>query len=174
MTSNLIERDRVTSEVFNVLEEVFETHHGIFLDPGTSLFQTLAGITADLASRPVGGRCASLAAQVAHVTFYLEVLESFLTTRQSQDADWEDIWRTVEAVSPEAWAGLLTQIEATYRRVMDRLKETDDWDDPDVIGAALEDGLCSIMVDGSHLDYVANRAFTGEQTAQVHAHGGVV
>lgn len=44
----------------------------------------------------------------------------------------------------------------------------------EVIGAALDDGLRSIMVDGSHLDDDANRAFTREQTARVHALGGVV
>lgn len=44
----------------------------------------------------------------------------------------------------------------------------------EVIGIALRDGMRSIMVDGSHLDYEANLAFTREQTALVHAYGGVV
>lgn len=43
-----------------------------------------------------------------------------------------------------------------------------------VINTALDAGLRSIMVDGSHLDYGPNRVFTGEQTALVHAWGGVV
>jgi hypothetical protein len=137
MSSRLIDRERLTAEVFAVLDEVFVTHHGIFLDPDTSLFQTLAGITAEQASRPVGGQCASLAAQVAHVTLYLEVLEAFLITRQGRDTDWSEIWRTVEAVSPEGWSDLAHQLEATYRRLASRLRDTDEWEDPDVIGAAL-------------------------------------
>ena len=72
-----IDQTRFTTELFDILDETFETHHGIFLDKGTSLFQTLATINADEASRPVGGKCASLAAQVAHVNFYLEVLERY-------------------------------------------------------------------------------------------------
>jgi hypothetical protein len=42
------------------------------LDDGTSLFETLETVSAQEASIPVGGKCASLAAQVAHVIFYIE------------------------------------------------------------------------------------------------------
>lgn len=44
----------------------------------------------------------------------------------------------------------------------------------EAIGIALEDGIRSIMADGSHLDYQANCAFTREQTMRIHAQGGVV
>ncbi len=59
-----IDQTRFTAEFFDILDETFVTHHGIFLDKNTSLFQTLATITADEASRPVGGKCASLAAHL--------------------------------------------------------------------------------------------------------------
>lgn len=42
------------------------------------------------------------------------------------------------------------------------------------ISLALQAGMRSIMVDGSQLDYVANRAFTSEQTTHIHTRGGVV
>lgn len=74
--SNKIDQDRCTKELFDILDEAFENHHGIFLDKGTSLIDTLETITAVEASTPVGGKCATLAAQVVHVNFYLEVLES--------------------------------------------------------------------------------------------------
>ena len=55
--------------LFLLMEETFEAkHHGIYLDKGTSLFETLETISAREASIPVGGKCASVAAQVAHVT----------------------------------------------------------------------------------------------------------
>ncbi len=44
----------------------------------------------------------------------------------------------------------------------------------ETIGIALEDGIRSIMADGSHLDYETNCAFTREQTTRIHAKGGVV
>ena len=56
---NAISQKLFTDELFAVLEETFETHHGIYLDKGTSLFETLETITAAEASRPVGGKCAA-------------------------------------------------------------------------------------------------------------------
>src|SRR5512143_2624546 len=92
-----------TTEFFDILDETFVQHHGIYLDKGTSLFETLATINAAEASRPVGGKCASLAAQVAHVTFYLEVLEAYILNKDIGKVDWGEIWRRVSKVSAEEW-----------------------------------------------------------------------
>ncbi|MFN8564453.1 MAG: hypothetical protein U0703_23185 [Anaerolineae bacterium] len=62
---------RFKRDLLDLLDETFIQHHGIYLDRGTSLFETLAPITAARASIPVGGECATLAAQVEHVRFYL-------------------------------------------------------------------------------------------------------
>ena len=58
-----------------LFDETFNKVHGIYLDKNTSLFDTLTTISADEASIPVGGKCATLAAQVKHVAFYLDVIE---------------------------------------------------------------------------------------------------
>jgi hypothetical protein len=135
--SKVIDQERFTRELFDVLDETFETHHGIYLDEGTSLFETLAAISAPQASRPVGGKCASLAAQVAHVTFYLEVLERYVLTQEMGDVDWGEIWRTVKEVTPEEWATLQRQLKQTYRRVLAMLRGLDTWEDETSIGSAL-------------------------------------
>jgi hypothetical protein len=83
-----IDQTQLIQEIMDVLEETFEQHHGIFLDKGTSLFETLEQIDHGQASIPVGGKCASLAAQVAHVTFYLEVLERYFVAHDTSQADW--------------------------------------------------------------------------------------
>ena len=132
-----IDQTLFATELFDILDETFETHHGIYLDKGTSLFQTLATINADEASRPVGGKCASLAAQVAHVNFYLEVLERYLLTGQSDGVDWGAIWRTVEVVTPEEWAALNDQLKATYQRVLALLRGFESWQEEGRIGGAL-------------------------------------
>ena len=68
-----METQDFTNNLFAFMEETFEPkHHGIYLDRGTSLFETLDRVSAEEASIPVGGKCASLAAQVAHVIFYIE------------------------------------------------------------------------------------------------------
>jgi hypothetical protein len=135
--SKVIDQERFTRELFDVLDETFETHHGIYLDEGTSLFETLAAISAPQASRPVGGKCASLAAQVAHVTFYLEVLERYVLTQEMGDVDWGEIWRTVKEVTPEEWATLQRQLKQTYQRVLAMLRGLDTWEDETSIGSAL-------------------------------------
>src|ERR671925_2418178 len=98
-----IDQQNLTQDLFDILDEAFVTHHGIFLDEGTSLFETLETITAAEASIPVGGKCATLAAQVAHVNFYLEVLEAYILDKNIGEVDWGDIWRRVDKVSPEEW-----------------------------------------------------------------------
>lgn len=92
------------NNLFLFMGETFESkHHGIYLDKGTSLFETLETVSAEEASIPVGGRCASLAAQVAHITFFIESFERFALQGDNSPRDWGLIWRTVEKVSPEEW-----------------------------------------------------------------------
>ena len=134
--SKTIQQEHFTSHLFYLLDETFENHHGIFLDKGTSLFETLAGIDAAQASIPVGGKCASLAAQVAHVTFYLEVLERYILAQDGGKVDWGEIWRTVEAVTPEEWRRLQEQLKGTYQQVLGLLRGLD-WDSETSIGGAL-------------------------------------
>ena len=55
----MIPTERFTFTLFGLLTEAFESVYGIFLDRGTSLFETLADITAEEASRATSGRCAT-------------------------------------------------------------------------------------------------------------------
>ena len=122
--------------LFALLDETFENHHGIYLDEDTSLFQTLGTVSAEEASIPVGSKCASLAAQVAHVTFYLTVLERYIFQKDTSRVDWGEIWRTVGKVSPEEWQASKSELEATYRRLDKALRACSSWDEH-VIGGAM-------------------------------------
>ena len=102
--STQIQTEHFTSAIYTLLDETFDNVHGYFLDKGTSLFETLATISAEEASIPVGGKCATLAAQVKHVAFYLDVLEQNVRTQQYERQDWAKIWRETSAVTPEEWA----------------------------------------------------------------------
>jgi hypothetical protein len=135
--SDKIDRERFTKELFNLLDEAFVSCHGIFLDDNTSLFETLATISADEASIPVGGKCATLAAQVAHVTFYLDVNEAYILNQDIGEVDWNDIWVRVKEVTPEEWAEYQAKLKATYQRLLSRLQGFDDWNDERRIGGAL-------------------------------------
>ncbi|MBN8638279.1 MAG: hypothetical protein J0M07_23410, partial [Anaerolineae bacterium] len=65
-------RENFIAAMLYLLDETFDSVHGIFLDKNTSLFETLATVSAEEASIPVGAKCATLAAQVNHMAFYLE------------------------------------------------------------------------------------------------------
>lgn len=112
----------------NFLRETFEEPEGIFLDPDTSLLQTLAGVTAEQASIPVGGKCASLAAQVAHLLFFIDSFERYALQNDTSKRDWGHVWRTVEKVDEAQWERLRQALKAAYER-MDRLfQENTVWD----------------------------------------------
>jgi hypothetical protein len=130
-------RARFTEALFLLLDETFEHHHGIYLDKDTSLFQTLEGITAEEASHPVSEHCATLAAQVKHLTFYLTDLQDYFAGKAVGKVDWGEIWRTTQEVNPEEWEALRRQLRATYGRVRATLQNVDGWDGEDEIGGAL-------------------------------------
>lgn len=119
------------------MEETFENkHHGIYLDEGTSLFETLETISAEEASIPVGGTCASLAAQVAHVTFYIESFERFALQGDNSPRDWGEIWRTVRDVSPDQWEDYKRKLREAYLRMDKLFHENPTWNQ-DTMGGAL-------------------------------------
>ena len=135
--STKIDQEHIIPDLFDFLDEAFVKHHGIFLDSGTSLFETLETITAEEASIPVGGKCATLAAQVAHVNFYLEVMEAYILKQDRGQVDWGDIWRRVNRVSAEEWKAYQDQLKETYQRIISILQNLKDWNEERPIGGAI-------------------------------------
>jgi len=133
----MIQQENFLDSLFAILDETFENHHGVYLDENTSLFPTLEPITAEEASIPVGNKCASLAAQVAHVTFYLEVLERYIFLNSGGNVDWDEIWRTVEKVSPEEWQELKRGLKKKYSQINRELRKLEAWDEEEKIGGAM-------------------------------------
>lgn len=137
MTATTISRDLLARELLDILDETFDEHHGIYLDRGTGLFETLAGIDAAAASRPPVPGGGTIAAKTAHVILYLEVLERYIRTGQGERVDWGEVWRTVGAVTPEAWDGLRGELRAAFERVRGLLTGREDWDDEATVSGAL-------------------------------------
>ena len=132
-----IQVEHFTSVLYVLLDETFDNVHGYFLDKGTSLFETLATITAEEASVPVGGKCATLAAQVKHVAFYLDVLEHNVRTGSNEPVDWGEIWRTTKAVPPAELEALKTGLRESYDRIKALIRDTPAWISEEEIGGAL-------------------------------------
>ena len=111
--------ERFKGELLKTLEETFERHHGIFLDKGTSLFETLDGIDAAQASRSIIETGATIAAHVEHTRFYLDVLETAMRAEKSSEpVDWGEIWARVRVVSPAEWERQKRDLRESYRRTI--------------------------------------------------------
>lgn len=132
-----IQSEHFTKAIFILLDESFENVQGIYLDKNTSMFETLAGITAEEASIPVGGKCATLAAQVKHVAFFLEVIERFMRDPNSPRADWSEVWRTVSSVSPGEWQSIQAELRTNYQAMREYIESMQEWPDEIAIGTAM-------------------------------------
>ncbi len=129
-------KDMLVETLSMTLEETFEHVHGIYLDRNTSLLETLETVSAAEASRPVSATCASLAAQVAHVTFYLNIMLEYGEGRDPGKVDWGKIWRTVRDVTPDEWEASKQELRAAYQRVRAFITTADDWEAEDVLDGA--------------------------------------
>ena len=109
-----------------VLVETFESVGGAYLDQGTSLFETLAGISAAGASQPLG-ECATIAAHVAHVEYYLRVLEDRMYGRDLSYVNWDEIWQTVGGVTEAEWEAMIAELGTTYERIKGHLDDAESW-----------------------------------------------
>ncbi len=133
--NQVIQQQDFLNNLYALLDETFENHHGIYLDKNNALFTTLDTISAQEASIPVGGKCATLAAQVAHVNFYLEVLERYVVHHDTSRVDWGEIWRTVKEVTPEEWEESKRKLRETYGRIQEMFRTNPVWDEESIGGA---------------------------------------
>ena len=132
-----IQTNEFTKALYALLDETFDNVQGYYLDKGTSMFETLTTISAADASIPVGGKCATLAAQVKHVTFYLDVLEKSVRTQQFERQDWGKIWRETSAVTPDDWEAIMASLRDSYDRIKALIHDTPEWSSDFVIGGAI-------------------------------------
>ena len=134
---SLIQSEHFTKALIALLDETMDHVQGFFLDGGTSLFETLATITAQEASIPVGGKCATLAAQVKHVAFTLDVVDKSVRDPSYPRVDWGEIWRTVSAVTPEEWAAIQAELRTNYNRILVLINDMPAWPGEAEVGGAI-------------------------------------
>jgi len=121
----------------NCFDETFSSVHGIFLDKGTTLLETLEGVSAHEASQSLGPGTATVAAQVDHLRLYLDVLDDYIHTSQSPKINWREIWETVGEVTPEQWEKIKNDLRNSYDKVKTTLSSFQDWNGENEVGGAL-------------------------------------
>lgn len=127
---------RFVTAILEILDETFDTHHRYYLDRGTSMFETLATISAEEASRPVSASCASIAAQVNHTAYYLDVLRQDLDPTHTIDKiDWGESWN-VPPVNDEEWVAMVQALRVASDKVISAIRDTTNWSE-DSAGAAV-------------------------------------
>lgn len=136
MTETL-KQEQFASELLEILEETFDSHHGVFLDKGTSLFATLDGVPAETVSHPIARGTVSIAAHVEHVIFYLDVLGRHIAGDEIGDLDWGEIWQRVSVVDEVAWEDLRARLHAKYVWLVEILDAIEDWQQNDAVGASI-------------------------------------
>ena len=162
-TTGQISLDDFRSALLVNWDEAFTSVTGIFLDKGTSMFETLATISADEASRPVGGGCASIAAQVNHTWFYLDLMNRMGRGEDVGAPDWEGSWQVGE-VDHDTWEAMITRLRDAHDEVRTFILTFDGWNERMIGGAfgmlahcayhlgEIRTGLCTIKRDRTDLD----------------------
>ena len=127
---------RFKKALFACLDETFSNVRGIYLDKGTTLYETLAGVSAEEASQAISPKSATIAAQVEHIRFYLDVLDDYMRTGVDKTNNWREIWETVRAVTPDEWEDMKRCLRESHERVMATINLFENWDGKyDIAGA---------------------------------------
>lgn len=131
-----ISHSTFTNALYSLLDETFEKVYGIYLDRGTSLFETLAQIDAEQASQPIVPNGSTIVAHASHVQFYLEVLAKHMKGEKLEKIDWAATWKTKTATAPE-WDSLVRKLRTTYQQVEEQIRAVDDWNAANYLEGAL-------------------------------------
>ncbi len=125
-----------------VLETIVERVHGYFLEPTTSLLETLAHVSAEEASLSVGAHGSTLAAQVNHLCVYIEVFNDEIRIGEQRPVDWQAAWQ-LGAVTEDEWQALLARLRAAYTRVRAFAQACEDWNEGLISDAFAMVGHCA-------------------------------
>ena len=130
--------ERLKPTLLEFIDETFSQVHGMYLDKGTTLYETLETVTAEEASRSASPKTATIAAQVDHIRFYLDVLEEIIRTQEFEKKyNWREIWDSVGEVTPEQWEELKQRLHESHDRVIATINSFEKWDGPYDIGGAI-------------------------------------
>jgi hypothetical protein len=126
----------VRQELGALLDEAFVKVNGIFLDRGTSLCETLDSISAAEASRTPAGGTTSIAGHVAHIAFYLDVMNDYVDGRTIGQIDWKQSW-LVRTVDESDWSALRIKLRDYYHAWVGHFDRFPDWNDERRLGGAM-------------------------------------
>ena len=147
-----------------LLREAFEGapegQPNAFLDRGVGFFSTLAGVSAEAASRGFGD--ATIAAQTEHAKFYLDRLCEFMRG-QTDPVDWEQSW-LIETVNDAEWEALQGSVRKAYANTLKCLAEDREW-------STMQLGMAMGMVAHTAYHLGAIRQLAKKENSSTDEHG---
>ncbi len=111
-----------------LFKETFEgspASGSIYLDRGIGIFNTIADLDAEAASKQMFG--ATIAAHTDHLRYYLDVLSNFLKGTV-QIANWQRSWE-IKHVSEDEWKAIKRELRKTYDSAVKGFKDVTEWDE---------------------------------------------
>lgn len=115
--------NHLRSNLLTLLDETFggpSEQGSAYLDRGTGFSQTLEAVTAAQASQPAWPGATTIAAQVFHTRYYLDVLMVYARGGRP-DSDWAGSWAR-STVSEAEWRELRDSLLDTYASVRSALE----------------------------------------------------
>lgn len=134
--SEQVAQSPFTKMLFLLWKETFEGGSEVYIDSGTSLFETLAPIDAKQASLPLVDGGTTIAAHVSHIRFYMEVHERIMNGTPQGKINWASSW-TLKTVNDSEWESLKAGLREIHERVSQRLQNLPDWSNEKDVECAL-------------------------------------
>lgn len=139
MTAQTITFDEYRGVLISLLTEAFDrTERGnMFLDQGDELKKTLEDVTAEEASIVIGGEGGnSIADQVRHLTYYLEIGHAWMTNPPPANVDWSAAWQA-QPVDDAEWQQLQDDLWSWKEQIYADLQEPRDTFSPDEVAGGM-------------------------------------
>lgn len=131
-----LKKEHFLRNLLTIFRETFEGspegQGSAYLDRGAGIFKTLEALSAEAASKMLGG--ASIAAHTEHAKFYLDRLCEFINGR-TEAVNWEESW-LIETVNDAEWDALRDSVRRTYESTLLCFAAVEEWDD-DATGDAI-------------------------------------
>lgn len=106
-----------------------------FVEADESLFQLLADLSAENASRSPGHGLSTIGGHAFHVRYFLQLTNAFIRG-ETPTPDWESSW-SQQAFSSEEWNALRASLRAEYEGVLGFLSSNPDWPEQDWLMGAM-------------------------------------
>ena len=119
---------------FQLLKETFEgppaQEPSAFLNKGTGLFQTLDGISAEVASSQARSGGSTIVAHTEHLRFYVVVHDKLLRG-STEEIDWDESWR-IKSVNSAEWDDLKQELRRAYSTLNEHLRAVESWGEDEI------------------------------------------